>query len=374
MEILHKVPVGLGKRSYTINIGRGLLNHAGELLPFDAKGRLMFVLADENVSEYANTVCASLKARGARACHVLTLPAGEKSKSMAELERVLAWMLDNGVDRQSVLIAIGGGVIGDLGGFASAIVLRGIPFIQIPTTLLAQVDSSVGGKTGINMPQGKNMVGSFHQPVAVITDLEVLETLPRRELLAGYAEIVKYGLINDPEFFIWLEKDGGKVTALDTAAIARAVATSCRKKAEIVAADETEQGQRALLNLGHTFGHALEAAAGYDGRLLHGEAVAIGMALAFQLSSRLGHCSQDDADRVKKHLSQTGLPVSIGMIQPKLAANDSELLNYMLHDKKAAGGRAVFILARGIGKSYIDKNVDMKDVQQVVLHSMKGAA
>lgn len=374
MEILQKVPVGLGKRSYTIHIGRGLLNHAGELLPFEAKGRLMFVLADENVREYANTVCASLKDKGARACHVLTIPAGEKSKSLSELERILAWMLDNGVDRQSVLFTIGGGVIGDLGGFASAVILRGIPFIQIPTTLLAQVDSSVGGKTGINMPQGKNMVGSFHQPVAVITDLEVLETLPRRELLAGYAEIVKYGLINDPEFFIWLEKEGGKVTALDTAAIARAVATSCRKKAEIVAADETEQGQRALLNLGHTFGHALEAAAGYDGRLLHGEAVAIGMALAFQLSSRLGHCPPDDADRVKSHLAASGLPVSIGMIQPKLAANDSDLLNYMLHDKKAAGGKAVFILARGIGKSYIDKNVDMKDVQHVVLHSMKGAA
>jgi 3-dehydroquinate synthase len=371
MTVLHTVTVGLKERSYPIHIGRGLIGSAAKHLPFDSKGRTMFVLADANVQTLAEQVAASLRGAGARAVHILSIQAGERAKSLAELENVLAWMLNNNVDRKSVLFAVGGGVIGDLGGFAAAVVMRGIAFVQVPTTLLAQVDSSVGGKTGINMPQGKNMVGSFHQPVAVITDLETLETLPRRELLAGYAEIAKYGLINDAEFFIWLESYGSKVLALDTEAVARAVATSCRKKAEIVAADETEQGRRALLNLGHTFGHALEAAAGYDGRLLHGEAVSIGMVMAFQLSSRLGHCPQGDADRVREHLKSCGLPVEAGAIEPPLKAGTAEIVEFMHGDKKAVGGKMVLILAHGIGKSYICSDAPANDIEHVISHSMK---
>jgi 3-dehydroquinate synthase len=374
MKILHTVTVGLGERSYPIHIGRGLMQKPAELLPFDPAGRTLFILADQNVGAQAEMIGACLREAGAGTVNILSITGGERAKSLSELENVLSWLPNNNVDRQSVLFAVGGGVIGDLAGFAAAVIMRGISFVQVPTTLLAQVDSSVGGKTGINMQQGKNMVGAFHQPVCVLSDLEALETLPRRELLAGYAEIIKYGLINDPEFFVWLEKVDGKVAALDIEATARAVATSCRKKAEIVAADETEQGRRALLNLGHTFGHALEAAAGYDGRLLHGEAVAIGMVLAFQLSVRLGHCPQDDADRVKAHLKASGLPVSISSITPKLAADADRVIEFMKHDKKAAAGKMVFILAHGIGKAFISREVPLDDVRHVIQHSLQEAA
>ena len=374
MEILHTVTVGLKERSYPNHIGRELLHNAGKLLPFDPAGRTLFVLTDDNVRDHAETVCGALRGAGARSVNIMSIAGGERSKSWGGLEKVLSWLLDNDVDRQSVLFAVGGGVVGDLGGFAAATVLRGIDFVQVPTTLLAQVDSSVGGKTGINMSQRKNMVGAFHQPVCVLSDLDALETLPRRELMAGYAEIVKYGLINDAEFFLWLENEGHKVMALDTKAVARAVATSCQKKAEIVAADETEQGRRALLNLGHTFGHALEAAAGYDGRLLHGEAVSIGMVLAFQLSSRTGRCPADDTDRVRTHLSECGLPVAIPAIAPKLNADAAKIIDFMKHDKKSAGGKMVFILAHGIGKSFISRDVEIDDVRHVIEHSLKEVA
>ncbi len=374
MEILHTVTVGLNERSYPIHIGRERCTTRASCCRSTRRAAQLFVLTDDNVREQAETVSGALKQAGARSVNIMSIPGGEPSKSWGGLEKVLSWLLDNDVDRKSVLFAVGGGVVGDLGGFAAATVLRGIDFVQIPTTLLSQVDSSVGGKTGINMNQRKNMVGSFHQPVCVLSDLDALETLPRRELMAGYAEIVKYGLINDAEFFMWLEKEGHKVMALDTKAVAHAVATSCKKKAEIVAADETEQGQRALLNLGHTFGHALEAAAGYDGRLLHGEAVSIGMVLAFQLSSRTGRCPADDTDRVRAHLSECGLPVTIPAIKPKLNADAGKLINFMKNDKKAAGGKMVFILAHGIGQSFVSRDVEVDDVRQVIEHSLKEAA
>ena len=373
MRILNELNVDLSERSYKIVIGQGLLQNLPTLLPFELKNRSLFVLTDENISaSHGMTVYERLKSSGARNVQMLVVPAGEGSKSMATLERVLSWILDHEVDRQSVLFAVGGGVVGDLGGLAAALVMRGIHYIQVPTTLLAQVDSSVGGKTAINMPQGKNMAGVFYQPTAVVCDLDALESLPRREFLSGYAEIVKYGLINDPEFFIWLEKDGPDVCAREPEALSRAIATSCRKKAEIVGEDEREQGIRALLNLGHTFGHALEAAAGYDGRLLHGEAVAIGMVLAFQLSHRMGLCPEKDVDRVISVLAAVGLPTTIKNITPPLAVGVDGIVSIMKRDKKAAMGKMVFILARGIGGAFVCDDVSVEDVKAAITHSMKG--
>ncbi len=368
------VPISLGERSYTIHIRRGLLPAIGDYVPFDMTGRALFVLTDENVSvPWGGQVYEALKACGPHSVQLLALPTGEQTKSFNNLERVIAWLLDHGVERGSVLFAVGGGVIGDLGGFAAATVLRGIHYVQVPTSLLAQVDSSVGGKTGINAPQGKNLVGAFYQPQSVVCDLAALDTLPRREVLAGYAEIVKYGLIGDAEFFLWLEQNGEKVCALDPAALAKAVAVSCRKKAEIVAADEREHGQRALLNLGHTFGHALEAAAGYDGRLLHGEAVAIGMVLAFRLSHRAGLCRESDADRVEAHLAAVGLPTRISMIFPPLDVDAQTLAGLMKTDKKMEQGRLRFIVVNGIGKAHVSADIDPQDVLAVLEHSSAGS-
>ncbi|MCB1556599.1 MAG: 3-dehydroquinate synthase [Alphaproteobacteria bacterium] len=369
MSIEKTVSVGLGDRTYDIHIGRDILSAAGNHLPFSIDGRRVFVLTDENVLEpHARTVCAALEKTAAASVSCLALPPGESTKSFAALERVLAWILDQGGTRQSVLFAVGGGVIGDLGGFAAAIMMRGIPFVQVPTTLLAMVDSAVGGKTAIDVPQGKNLVGAFYQPAGVLCDLDVLNTLPAREMRAGYAETVKYGLINDPEFFLWLENGGGKsVLNKEPDALIKAVETACRKKAEIVEADEREGGVRALLNLGHTFGHALEAAAGYDGdRLLHGEAVAIGMALAFRLSARTGICPATDARRVEDHLQAMDLPTRIGAIVPKLAASPDDLLTIMKRDKKATAQTIHFILLHGVGQAFIAKDVDSKDVLDIL--------
>ena len=373
MSILNELNVNLAAQSYKIVIGQGLLRDISRAVPFDLKGRTLFVLTDENVANpYGMTVHDGLKSCGARSVQMLAIPAGEGSKSMAMLEQVVSWMLDHEVDRQSVLFIVGGGVIGDLAGLAAALVMRGMHFVQVPTTLLAQVDSSVGGKTAINMAQGKNMVGAFYQPVAVICDLNVLKTLPRREFLSGYAEIVKYGLIDDPDFFIWLEKNGADVCAGKPESLSCAIAAACEKKARIVEADEREQGVRALLNLGHTFGHALEAAEGYDGRLLHGEAVAIGMVLAFELSQRMGLCKESDVERVIAVIAAAGLPTRINMIFPPLQASVKEIVGYMMHDKKAVMGNMVFILARGIGRSFISADVVIDDVEATVIHSMKG--
>lgn len=368
------ITVTVRSGSYPVHIGAGLLQDIKTCLPFDLSERSVFVLTDETVSNpYGVAVYEAVKSCLPRSAQMLAIPPGEQSKSLDMLQRVLAWMLDHDVDRGSVMFTVGGGVVGDLGGFAASIVMRGIPFIQVPTTLLAQVDSSVGGKTGINMPQGKNLVGAFHQPAAVICDPDVLTTVPRREFLGGYAEIVKYGLINDPDFFAWLEKNGQKVCERDPALLKEAIATSCRKKAEIVENDETERNDiRALLNLGHTFGHALEAAADYDGRLLHGEAVAIGMVLALQLSHKLGYCEEKDVSRLVTHLADMGLPTAIHMIFPPLDKAPADIMKFIGHDKKAEEGMPVFVLAKGVGRAYIDRDVIKQDVAEIIEHSMKG--
>ena len=368
MTLLQTVDVDLGPRSYPIHIGKGLLGRAVGLMPFGAGNRSFFILADSKISNtHIPALREALEKGGARHVHVREIPSGEKSKSWRELESTVLWLLDNRADRQSVLVSAGGGMTGDLGGFAASVTMRGIPFIQVPTTLLAQVDSAVGGKTGINTAQGKNLVGAFYQPACVISDLDTLATLPRRELLAGYAEIVKYGLIGDSGFFAWLETNGSKVCALDPEALAKAIAVSCQKKAEIVARDEKEQGLRALLNFGHTFGHALEAAAGYDGGLLHGEAVAIGMVMALRLSVRLGLCPPEDADRAEKHLAAMGLPVR----SPAFPMD--KVMEHMKHDKKALDGEAVFVLSHGIGKAAVHKDVPVAEARQVIIESMKGS-
>jgi 3-dehydroquinate synthase len=277
-------------------------------------------------------------------------------------------MLEARIERGSMILALGGGVIGDLAGFAASILLRGIEFIQIPTTLLAQVDSSVGGKTGINTAQGKNLVGSFHQPRMVLADIDALESLPRRELLAGYAEVVKYGLINDPAFFSWLETHGADLIDGDPAARRHAVMTSCAAKAAIVAADEREADQRALLNLGHTFGHALEAECGYSGELLHGEAVAIGMVMAFELSAMLGFCPSEDPARVARHLASVGLPTSPAAIGRGFDA--SRLVHHMRQDKKVKDGRLTFVLARGIGRAFLSREVEPAQLDALLARAL----
>jgi len=369
MTVLHKIDLDLKPQPYSIHIGTGLLQRAADFVPLDLKGRTLFIVTDESIAAtHATTLVKSLQDAGAAAVHMKSLPSGEGTKSYTHLESVLTWMLEHRVDRHAVLFAVGGGVIGDLGGFAASIVMRGIPFVQVPTTLLAQVDSSVGGKTGINTPQGKNLVGAFYQPISVICDLDTLQTLPRRELLAGYAEIVKYGLIDDEPFFAWLEQNGHHVCALDHNALSHAIAVSCRKKADVVEQDEKEQGLRALLNLGHTFGHALEGIGGYDGRLLHGEAVSIGMVLAFKLSALLGLCKVTEVDRVVTHLSFVGLPVTIPAF---LNADVARIMSYMGRDKKTERGNLVFILARGIGQSFIARDVAAENVETILSHSLE---
>jgi 3-dehydroquinate synthase len=293
------------------------------------------------------------------------MPPGEVSKSFAGLERLSGALLDMEIDRKGLVIALGGGVIGDLTGFAAGVLKRGVAFAQIPTTLLAQVDSSVGGKTAINAAQGKNLIGLFHQPRIVIADTTLLATLPRRELLAGYAEVVKYGALGDAKFFEWLEVNGAKALAGDEGAMVQAVAHSCRMKADIVARDERETGERALLNLGHTFGHALEAATGFSDRLVHGEGVAVGMALAFQLSVKLGHCPGQDAERFVRHLKAVGLPASIADI-PGARPGAGELIRHMAHDKKVTDGKLTFILVRGLGQAFVTRDVPLEAVKSVL--------
>ncbi len=361
----------LGERSYPIHIGSNLLSRAVDLIPLDFTGRNVFVLYDKNVTAHMERIKQSIAGK-ARAIETLSLEGGEPSKSFEYLQTVIDWLLDHHVDRQSVMIVMGGGVIGDLGGFAASIILRGIPFVQVPTTLLAQVDSSVGGKTGINSPQGKNLVGTFYQPAAVLCDTDVLKTLPERELKAGYAEVVKYGLLGDTDFYNWLEGNGDKVLSLKEEQLTQAIEKSCAAKADIVGTDEREQqgGRRALLNLGHTFAHALEAAAGYDGRLLHGEAVSIGMVLAFRLCVKMGLCSGQDSTRMEKHLASCGLKTEIKQIEPNLSQSAKDITALMAHDKKASGGKITFILVRGIGQAFTSKDVDMADVESIVAQSM----
>ena len=352
--------VALGARSYPVVIEGGVLARAAEHLAPLAGRRPLTIVADANVAGHCATLTAALDAAGI-GHRTLTMAAGEASKSWATLQQVCDGLLGHGIERGDVVVALGGGVIGDLAGFASAILKRGCGFVQVPTTLLAQVDSSVGGKTGINASAGKNLIGAFHQPQLVLIDPEVLATLPRRELAAGYAEVVKYGLIDDPAFFAWCEEHGAALLAGDAALRAHAIAHSVAAKARIVAEDEYEtSGRRALLNLGHTFGHALEAEAGFDGSLLHGEAVATGCALAFAFSAEQGLCSRADAERVAAHWRTVGLPD--GLAAAGIAASGARLVEHMRHDKKASGGRLPFLLARGIGETYLDRTVDLDAV------------
>ncbi|WP_026620223.1 3-dehydroquinate synthase [Ensifer sp. WSM1721] len=356
-----KVRVNLGDRSYDILIGPGLIAAAGREIAARLNGRKMAVITDENVApRYLEPLMASLKESSIEAIS-LVLPAGEKTKSFEHLIPVCEAILGARIERNDAVIALGGGVIGDLTGFAAGIVRRGSRFIQIPTSLLAQVDSSVGGKTGINSPHGKNLIGVFHQPELVLADTDVLDSLSQREFRAGYAEVAKYGLIDKPEFFHWLEQNWQAVFAGGPARI-EAIAVSCQAKADVVAADERENGLRALLNLGHTFGHALEAATEYDSaRLVHGEGVAIGMVLAHEFSARMNLASPDDARRVEAHLRAVGLPTRMGDIPGTLPPAE-RLMEAIVQDKKVKGGKLTFILTRGIGQSFVADDVPSSEV------------
>jgi len=359
------VSVALGTRSYDIHIGSGVAARAGPLIsalnPSKSSTYRMPVIVDAAVAPlHLPPMLASLTGSGFEPV-VIEVPSGEASKSFTQLERVLDTILASGIERSSLLVALGGGVVGDLAGFAAATVLRGIDFVQVPTTLLSQVDSSVGGKTGINSRHGKNLIGAFHQPRLVLADLDTLATLPARERVAGYAEIVKYGAIDRPEFFDWLEANGQRALGGDKQLMAQAIKISCQAKAEIVAADETEAGRRGLLNLGHTFGHALEAELGYSGRLLHGEAVAIGMVMAFDLSVRLGLCPPDDAERLRRHLTSVGLPTSLPD-HPDDGWQVDRLLSHMAKDKKVLDGQLTLVLTHGIGKAFLTRDVRAADL------------
>jgi 3-dehydroquinate synthase len=362
------VHVPLGDRAYDILIKRGLAKEAGHwLAKFQA--RAAAIISDEHVAIlHGAKVRQALEAQGLRVAEII-IPAGETSKSYAQLANVCDALLAAKIERNDLVIALGGGVVGDLAGFAAAILRRGVRFVQMPTTLLAQVDSSVGGKTGINSVHGKNLIGAFHQPSLVLADTELLDTLPLREIRAGYAEIVKYGLINKASFFDWCERHWQDVFA---GGLAReeAVAMSCAAKAEIVVRDEHEQGDRALLNLGHTFGHALERIVAYDSaRLIHGEAVAIGLALAFRFSAALGLTSPEEAQRVSAHLDQVGLPTRLSQV-PKGCGSVEALLDAMAQDKKVSQGALTFILARGIGAAFVAKNVEVEKVRHFLNHEL----
>lgn len=355
------VSVDLGERSYDIVIGADLLARTGELIrPVLARPRTVIVTDETVAALHLDTVEQSCRDAGIESA-ALVLPPGEGTKCFAELERLLDGLIERKVGRDDIILALGGGVIGDLAGFAASILRRGVDFIQAPTTLLSQVDSSVGGKTAINVPQGKNLIGAFHQPKLVLADVAALDTLPRREVLAGYAEVVKYGLLGDRDFFEWLEINGKAVIDGDREARAEAVERSCAAKARIVAADEREGGVRALLNLGHTFGHALEAEGGYDGSILHGEAVAIGMIQAFELSARLGLCPGQDAGRVRRHFETVGLPVAPAD-RGLDGAPAERLLDHMAQDKKVRDGRLTFIMVRGIGDAFVTRDIAAPDV------------
>ncbi len=367
------VPVALPGRAYDVLIGPGLLDQAGRLIAHRLGKAKCGIVTDENVARYhLPTLEASLRAEG-RLKGSIVLPAGEATKAFAQLGPLCEGLLEMGLERGDLVVAFGGGVIGDLAGFAASILRRGVRFVQIPTSLLAQVDSSVGGKTGINTPQGKNLIGTFHQPSLVIADTDVLSTLPEREMKAGYAEVAKYGLLGDAQFFGWLETNVRQVFGNDTVALTQAIETSVTAKARIVIADETEQGERALLNLGHTFGHALEAYTGYSQRLLHGEGVAIGMGLAFGLSERLGACPAGTRDRVEQHLAAVGLPTHIRDIPGGPLPTAEEMIRLMGQDKKVKDGQLTFILAHDIGQAFISRDVPMEAVRDLLSSEVGGA-
>ncbi len=360
------VHVALGARAYDVRIGAGLLARAGELIAPHAPTKRVFVVTDHNVARHhGDALAAALAAGGLDIARRIELPPGEAQKSFPGLETVCAALLQDNIARRDLVIALGGGVIGDLAGLAAGLVKRGVGFVQIPTTLLAQVDSSVGGKTAIDTAEGKNLVGLIHQPRLVIADTAVLATLPERQRRAGYAEIAKVGAIADADFFAWCEANAAALIANDAAALAHAIITAVAFKARVVEQDETEQGARALLNLGHTFAHALEAHAGYDGALLHGEAVAAGMALAFALSAQLGHCAPAEAKRLRAHLESAGFVTDLRQL-PGAPYDPERLLTLMYADKKADAGRLTLILARRIGAAFIDRDAPPEVVRALL--------
>jgi 3-dehydroquinate synthase len=365
------VPVALGARSYEVRIGAGLIDRAGvEIAPFLRRKKAAIITDETVAAAHLARLVAALEAEGI-VVSSLALPPGESTKGWEQFARAVEWLLEQKIERRDMVIAFGGGVVGDLVGFASAVMRRGVRFVQIPTTLLAQVDSSVGGKTGINTAQGKNLVGAFHQPTLVLADIAVLDTLPPRDLLAGYGEVVKYGLLGDAAFFDWLEAHGPALAAGDRDARHYAVKRSVQMKAGIVERDETEEGERALLNLGHTFCHALEKATGYGDRLLHGEGVAIGCALAFELSQRLGLCAQEAPSRVRAHLRAMGMKVDLADIAGDLPSAEA-LVALMGQDKKVVDGRLRFILARGIGEAFVADDVPPDLVTALLAEGLRG--
>jgi 3-dehydroquinate synthase len=355
------VRVELGLRSYDITIGRGLLASLGNRISALKPGAKAAVVTDETVAKhYQAAALAALSGAGIAASPVVVAP-GESSKCFATLERVCDALLTAKIERGDIVVALGGGVVGDLAGFAAAITRRGVDYVQVPSTLLAQVDSSVGGKTAIDSRQGKNLVGAFYQPIAVIADTALLDTLSTREFRAGYAEVAKYGLLGDAGFFAWLEANWREVFAGGPAR-EHAIATSCRMKAGIVGRDERESGERALLNLGHTFGHAFEAAAGFSDRLLHGEAIAIGMAMAFAFSARRGLIGSADAERARRHLAEVGLPTRVSEVPGGVPGLDV-LMDLIAQDKKVKRGSLTFILAQAIGRTFVANDVDAGEVR-----------
>ncbi|MCY4303404.1 MAG: 3-dehydroquinate synthase [Aestuariivita sp.] len=362
------VTVNLSERSYNVEIGTNLLKQADKYISPLLQHARVAILTDVNVATlHLYKLIESLRTVGVVPV-VLELPVGESTKSWSEFSKAVEWLLKQRIERQDIIIALGGGVIGDLVGFAAATLRRGVRYIQIPTTLLAQADSSVGGKTGINSPQGKNLIGVFHQPALVLADIDTLKTLPKREFLSGYAEVAKYGLLGNIKFFSWLEKNGQSLAAGETKGRLKAVTMSVETKARIVEQDEKESGDRKLLNLGHTFCHVLEAATGYSKRLLHGEGVAIGCVLAFELSSKLGLCSQEVPTRISKHFRDMNLRVSLSEIEGDLPDAEA-LFNLMQQDKKIIDGSLQFILAQDIGKAIIAKDIPSHLVKEILSDS-----
>ncbi|MDB5454248.1 MAG: 3-dehydroquinate synthase [Caulobacteraceae bacterium] len=360
------IPVGLGERTYDVAIGADLIERAGALIkPFLKRSRVA-VVADETVMALHGAALVAALSRYGIEAPVVAVPAGEASKSFDQLALLLDRLLELELDRGDLIVAFGGGVVGDLAGFAAAIYKRGVDFVQIPTTLLAQVDSSVGGKTAIDTPRGKNLIGAFLQPLLVLADLTILSTLPERQMRAGYAEVIKYGMLGDEHFFAWCEENGADVVSRNPAALAYAVARSVQMKAEIVAEDEKEAGRRALLNLGHTFGHALEAEVGFGEALMHGEAVALGCCQAFRFSAALGLCPPDDAARVEAAVASAGLPTRMDQVAGAPFAAD-RLIAHMGQDKKAEAGRLTFILARRIGEAFVAKTIEPAPLREFLI-------
>jgi 3-dehydroquinate synthase len=367
------VNVALGNRAYDIVIGRGVAGSLGARIAALKPGARLAIITDENVARAHLAAIESQLAAGGMKTSRIVVPAGEGSKSFASFERVCDALIEARIERNDLIVAFGGGVVGDLAGYAAASVRRGLDFVQVPTSLLAQVDSSVGGKTGINSRHGKNLVGAFHQPILVIADTALLDTLPQRDFRAGYAEVAKFGLLGDAGFFAWLEANWQDAFAggSSSGSFARehAIAIACRGKAAVVARDERETGERALLNLGHTFGHAFEAAAGFSEKLLHGEAISIGIACAFEFSASLGLLPQAEAERAVRHLAAVGLPTHIRHM-PAVKTDADALMELIAQDKKVKRGKLTFILSRGIGQAFVANDVDPAQVRSFLADTL----